>query len=184
MTLNSQCHRLGSPTGVLTQPKVVGTLGRASAPNPLSKLIKIYDDDERPEVSLVTPVHIEEEKELEKTSSLVPDAQIKGLPKNEQEVEIFLDTELPNVLETKVDSSKDEPGLIEKNEEAPHQEIDVSMNEDQVSTEPTLDASISIGTQLPDERQTKDGPLEHREEVQEPSLEHVYTIGSLGNTLI
>jgi hypothetical protein len=29
----------------------------------------------------------------------------------------------------------------------------------------------------------KSGPSEHREEVQEPSLEQVYTIGSLGNTL-
>jgi hypothetical protein len=64
----------------LTQPKIVGTSGRESAPNPLSELIKIYDDDESPEVSLVTPVHIEEEKEPKKTSSPVPDAQIQGLP--------------------------------------------------------------------------------------------------------
>jgi hypothetical protein len=48
----------------------------------------------------VTPVHIEEEKEPEKTSSPVPDAQIQGLPQNEQEVESVLDTELPNAPET------------------------------------------------------------------------------------
>jgi len=38
--------------------------------------MKIYDDDESPEVSLVTTVHIEEENEPEKTSSLVPNAQV------------------------------------------------------------------------------------------------------------
>jgi hypothetical protein len=44
--------------------------------NPLSELIKIYDDDESLEVSLVNPLHIEEEKGPEKTSSPVLDAQI------------------------------------------------------------------------------------------------------------
>jgi hypothetical protein len=53
----------------------------------------------------------------------------------------------------------------------------------QVSTEPTPDASISTGTQPPDEKQTEVGPSEHMEEVQEPSLEQIYTIGSLGNML-
>jgi hypothetical protein len=43
-------------------------------------LIKIYDDDESPEVSLVTPVHIEEEKGPEKTSSPVPNTQIQEVP--------------------------------------------------------------------------------------------------------
>jgi hypothetical protein len=57
------------------------------------------------------------------------------------------------------------------------------MTKDQVSIDNTPDASISIGTQLPDERQIDSGPSEHREEVQEPSLEQVYTIESLGNTL-
>lgn len=174
---------VGLPTGVSTQLETVGTLGRTSTPNPLSELIKIYDDDESPKVSLVTPVHIEEEKEPEKTSSPVPDAQIQGLPQNEQEVEIVLDTELPNALETQADSPKDELGSDEPKEGAPQQEIGVSMANDQISIEPTLDASISIGTQTPDERQTEVGPSEHREEVREPSLEQVYTIGSLGNTL-
>jgi hypothetical protein len=43
-------------------------------------LIKIYDDDESSEVSLVTPLHIEEEKEPEKTSSPVPDDQVQRAP--------------------------------------------------------------------------------------------------------
>jgi hypothetical protein len=137
--------------GVSAQPETVGVSVGTSAPDPLHELIKIYDDDESPEVSLVTPVHIVEEKEPEKTSSPAPDARIQGLPQNEQEVESVLDTELPNAPETQADSLKDEPGSGEQKEEAPQQEIDVSMTDDQVSTEPTPDASISIGTQLPDE---------------------------------
>jgi hypothetical protein len=82
-----------------------------------------------------------------------------------------------------VDSPKDEPGSGEQKEEAPQQEIDISTTDYQVSTEPTPDASISIGTQLPDEKQTEARPSEHMEEVQEPSLEQIYTIGSLGNML-
>jgi hypothetical protein len=58
------------------------------------------------------------------------------------------------------------------------------MTDYQVSTEPTLDASISIGTQLPYEKKTKFEPLEHMEEVQEPNLEKIYTIKSLGNILM
>jgi hypothetical protein len=45
----------------------------ASTIDPLHELIKIYDDDESAEVSLGTPVHIEEEKEPEKTSSPAPE---------------------------------------------------------------------------------------------------------------
>jgi hypothetical protein len=47
-------------------------------PNPLRELIKIYDDDESPKVFLVTHVHIEEEKEPKKISSLVLDTQNQG----------------------------------------------------------------------------------------------------------
>jgi hypothetical protein len=57
------------------------------------------------------------------------------------------------------------------------------MTDEQVSTEPTPNASISIGTQLPDERKIEFGPSKHREEVKEPSLEQIYTVESLGNTL-
>jgi hypothetical protein len=52
-----------------------------------------------------------------------------------------------------------------------------------VSIEHTLDASISISTQLPNEQKIEDEPFEHMEEVQEPSLEQIYTIRSLGNML-
>jgi hypothetical protein len=42
---------------------------------------------------------------------------------------------------------------------------------------PTPNISISIRTQTPDERHKEFGPSERRDEVQEPSLEQVYTIG-------
>jgi hypothetical protein len=66
--------------GVSNQPEIVITIGRSSAPNPLSKLINIYDDEEIPEVSLVTPLQVIEEKELEKTPSPAPDTHIWDLP--------------------------------------------------------------------------------------------------------
>jgi hypothetical protein len=110
---------VGSTTGVSAQPERVGTSGRTNPSNPLSEMIKIYDDDESPEASLVTPMCIEEEKELKKTSSLVPDSQIQGFPQREQEIESVLDTQLPNALETQADSPKDEPGSGERKEEAP-----------------------------------------------------------------
>jgi len=73
----------GSSTGVSSQPETGKTSGRTSAPNPLSELIKIYHDDEILEVCFVTPMHIKEEKEPEKSSSPVPDAQIQDIPQNE-----------------------------------------------------------------------------------------------------
>jgi hypothetical protein len=167
----------------LTQPEIVETSGRTNASNPLSELIKIYDDDESLEVSLMTPLHIKEEIEPEKTSSLVLDSQIQGFPQNEQEVESVLDTELLNVPKTQVDNPKDDPGLVEQNEEAPQQQINVSMDDDQVSIKTTPDASISIDTQLLNERKIEFRPSEDKEEVQEPSLENMYTIRSLGNTV-
>jgi hypothetical protein len=51
---------VGSPTGVLAQPEIVESLQRTDASNLLRKILKIYDDDESPEVSLGTPVHIKE----------------------------------------------------------------------------------------------------------------------------
>jgi hypothetical protein len=68
----------GSPTGVLDWPETVEASQRTGASNPLSELIKIYDDDEIPGVSLGTPVHVEEEKGPEKTSSPVPDPNSGG----------------------------------------------------------------------------------------------------------
>jgi hypothetical protein len=78
----------------------------------------------------------------------------------------------------------DEPGSSEQKEEAPQQEMDISMTDYQVSIEPTPNTSISIDNQPLDVKQIEAGHLEHMEEVQEPSLEQIYTIGRLGNMLI
>jgi hypothetical protein len=75
------------------------------------------------------------------------------------------------VLETQVDSLKDEAEPGEQKEEVPHQEINISIADYQVRTEPTPYASISAGTLPPDEKQPKAGPSEHTKDVQEPSLE-------------
>jgi len=82
-----------------------------------------------------------------------------------------------------VDSPKDEPGSGKKNKEVPQHEINISTTHYHVITEPSLDASISSDTQLPNERQTKVEPSEHMEEVQEPILEKIYTYRSLGNMI-
>jgi hypothetical protein len=109
----------GSQTGVLAQPEIVETSGRKIPSNPLSELIKIYDDDESSEVSLVTPMHIEEEKDPEKTSSSVLDSHIQGLPQTEQEVESVLYTKFPNAPQTQADSLKYGLRSGEQNEEVP-----------------------------------------------------------------
>jgi hypothetical protein len=75
-----------------------------------------------------------------------------------------------------VNTLKDYLRSNEPKEGAPQQKIGISMTDDQVSTEPTPDTSISIDTQTLDERQIEDGPSKHKDEVQEPSLEQVYTI--------
>jgi hypothetical protein len=110
---------VGSSTGVLAQPGTIEASQRIGASNPLSELIKIYDDDESPEVSLVTPMRIEEEKGPEKLSSPVPDAQIQKVPLKEQGAESVLDTKLPDASETREDSLKDESGSGEPKEEDP-----------------------------------------------------------------
>jgi hypothetical protein len=82
-----------------------------------------------------------------------------------------------------VDSPKDDLGSGKQEEEVPQREIDISIANYQVSTEPTPDASISVSTLPPDEQQPEVEPSKHTEEVQEPGLEQIYIVGSLGNML-
>jgi hypothetical protein len=103
MTLNSQRHQwITDRCG--DSAKIVWVSVETSASNPLSEFIKIYDDDESPEVSLGTPVHIEEEKGPEKTYSPIPRGPNQGGPTKEKEVESVLDTKVPDALETQEDS--------------------------------------------------------------------------------
>jgi hypothetical protein len=58
--------------GISTQIEISKTPGRKIVPNPLFKLITIYDDEEILEVSLVTPLYITEEREPKRASTPVP----------------------------------------------------------------------------------------------------------------
>jgi hypothetical protein len=70
----------GSRTSVSAYPEPVGVSMDTSAPNLLCELIKIYDDEEIPEVSLGTPVHIEEEKGPANTYSPLTKVQTQEVP--------------------------------------------------------------------------------------------------------
>jgi hypothetical protein len=148
---------------ISSHPEIERTSWRKSAPNPIHDLITIYDDEESLEVSLVTLVQITEEKEPEKASSPVPNAQIQSLPQNDQEVKSVLEIEILNGTGTQVDSLKDEIGLGEQEEEVPQREINISTFDYQVSVELAPDASILVGTLPPNEQQTKAEPLKQME---------------------
>jgi hypothetical protein len=82
-----------------------------------------------------------------------------------------------------MDNSRDELGSGGQKEEVPQQEIDTSTTDYQVSTEPIPGSSILVDTSPVDEQQMEVEPSEHMKEVQEPILEQIHTVGSLGNTL-
>jgi hypothetical protein len=115
---------VGSPTGIAMQPEAVGVSVETSVSDPLRELIKIYDDDESPEVSLGTPVHVEEEKGPEKTSSPFPDVQTQEVLQKEKEAESVPDTKFPDALATQADSPRDEPKSGGPEERTPQQEVE------------------------------------------------------------
>jgi hypothetical protein len=57
-----------------------------------------------------------------------------------------------------MDSSRDELGLGEQEEEIPQQEIDISTDDYQVGTEPSPDSSVLVGTLPSDEKQPEAEP--------------------------
>jgi hypothetical protein len=134
-------------------------------------------------VSLVTLVKIAEEKEPERASTPSLNASIQIHPHNEHEVESDLDVEPLGIPSTPMDSSKDELGSGGKEEEIPQHEINISMDDYQVSTKTSPDSLVLVCTLLANEKRPEVEPLEHIEEVQELNLEHIHTIGSLKNTL-
>ena len=81
-----------SPAGAMTQSKLGRVSVKTSAPNPLSKFIDIYSDDESPEASQKTSVHVEEEKGEKEKTPLILDAQIQEETREGKEVESGLDT--------------------------------------------------------------------------------------------
>jgi hypothetical protein len=149
MTLNPQYHQSGSPTGVMTQPEMAWVSVETSVPNSLSEFINIYSDDESPEASRGTPVHVQEEKGPEKTSSLIPEVQTQEIPQKEIEAESVPDTARPEALETRADNPKDKSEPDEPKEGSPQKEIDDSTTDEQVSIESFPNASIPLDTQIP-----------------------------------
>jgi hypothetical protein len=151
-------------------------------PNPLSKLIHIYSDDEIPEPSHDSPVRVQEEKGPEKVSSPEPKVQDEEVSQKKTEAESGLDTKEPNESETEADLN-DEPEPEETKKGSPQKEINSSVADEKICNESMPDTSMFPNTQIPDERQVEVGPTRHSEEVREPNLEQIYTTGSLGNKL-
>jgi hypothetical protein len=64
-----------STTGMTTQLETGQVSVETSSPNPLTKFINIYSDEESPEASHETHVRVQEEKGLEKIPSPDPEVQ-------------------------------------------------------------------------------------------------------------
>jgi hypothetical protein len=149
-----------SSEGGTTQTETGRVSIETQAPNPLRKLIHIYSDDESPESSHGTPVHVQEEggpektssPEPEKTSSPQPEFQDQEVSQKETETESGLDTKGPNESKVEVDPN-DGPEPEETKKGSPQKEINSSAADEQVSNEPIPDTSILPNAQIPDERQ-------------------------------
>jgi hypothetical protein len=120
----------------------------------LFDLITICDDKESSKVFLVTPVKIIEETKPEKASTSGPNDPSQSSLQNENEVESSLYVESLDTLGIPMDSSRDELGLSKQGEEIPQQEIDISIANYQVSTEPAPDSSILASILSLDEKQS------------------------------
>jgi hypothetical protein len=178
----SSTSSVHSSEGGTTQTETGRVSIETQAPNPLRKLIHIYSDDESPESSHDTPVHVQEEGGPEKTSSPEPEFQDQEVSQKEIETESGLDTKGPNESEVEADPN-DGPEPEETKKGSPQKEINSSVADEQVSNEPIPDTSILPNAQIPDERQVGVGPARYSKEVRESNLEQIYTTGSLGNKL-
>jgi hypothetical protein len=158
-----------------TQYEIPRTPGETGVPNPLFDLITIYNDEESSEVSLVTSIPITEEKEPRGTYAPSPNVSFPNPPQGGHEAESILDTNFIDLLGTLEDNSRDELGSSGKKEELQQPEIDTWTVDPQVSIEPVTESSILDDTSPFDEHQTEVEPLEHMEEVQEPTLEKIHT---------
>jgi hypothetical protein len=155
----------------VTQPQIARTSRRKSVPNPLFNLITIYDDEDSLKVSLVTPVHIAKEKELERASTPGPNAPIQSHPQSEHEVESSLDIDPLDILATPMEILRDELGSSEQEEEIPQQEIIISIANYQVSIKLSPNFLVLASTSPPNDQQPEVEPSGHIEEVQEPILD-------------
>jgi hypothetical protein len=172
---------VNSPGGGTIPPETGRVSIETQVPNPLRKLIQVYSDDESPEPSHGTPVHVQEEEGPERTPSPEPEVQDKEVSQKEAEAKSSLDTKDSDKSGTEVDLN-DEPEPRETKKGSPQKEIDSSAADEQEVTS-IPDTSILPNIQIPDEQQVAVGPARQRKEVQEPTLEQIYTTGSLENNL-
>jgi hypothetical protein len=154
-------HRPDHSVTIPTQHEIPRTLGEIGVPNTLFDLITIYDDEESSKVSLITPIPITEEKEPGGTYAPTLDASIPNPLQGDHEAKSTLETEFLNLSGTPKDSSRDELGSGEQEEELQQLEIDTSTINHQVSVEHVIVSPIKVDTSPVDEHQTKVEPLEH-----------------------
>jgi len=78
-----QSPQIRASGGISTHPEISRTSSKKSVPHPLFDLITVYDEEDILEVSLVTPMHITEEKEPDKVSSPALDAPIQSFQQSD-----------------------------------------------------------------------------------------------------
>ena len=156
---------------------------KTSVPNPLTEFINIYNDDESSGAPHKTSMHVEEEKGAKEKTPLVLDVQIQEDTREGKGAESGLDTEMPDVSETRASSPKNKSELNKSEERSPQKDIGDATTSIQASIDLPLDTSIPLDTQVPDKQREEARPAEKNKEVQEYDLEQIYTTGSLGNML-
>jgi hypothetical protein len=133
--LESTTSLVNSPVGGTTQPETGWVSIETHVPNPLSKLIHKYSDDESLE-----PSHN------------IPNPEVKTMKvlQNETEDKSGLNVKEPDTLETRADL-KEKLKSGESKKESPQKEINSSVANKKLSNESVPDISILPNTQIPDE---------------------------------
>jgi hypothetical protein len=164
-----------------TQPKTGQVSIETQAPNPLSTLIHIYNDNEILEPPSGTPICIQEESGPEKTPSPSPEKTSSPRPEDRDEGVQQKEAKAKGGLNV---GKSNEPEIdVGPSDEPVQKEIDSSTTDEKVSDKSIPDTSIIPNTQIPGEKQVEVGSTRQNKEVREPTLEQIYTAGSLGNNL-
>jgi hypothetical protein len=126
-------------------------------PTVLIDLITIYDDEEGSEASCITPVPITQEEEPGETSAPASDVLIPNPQEGDHEARNTLDTEFLDQLGTQPqnDSSKNDLGAGEQEEEMQQPKIDISTVELPANVDPLPTSPSRTKTPSADEDQYK-----------------------------
>jgi hypothetical protein len=162
--------------GGAAQPETGRVSIETQAPNPLSTLIHIYSDDESLEPAHDTPVWVQEEEVPKKTPSPEPEVQDKQVSQKETKGGLEKNRKLKRIQMINLNWR-----ILRKDHHK--RKLDSSTADGQVSNKHVPDISIFPNIQIPDERQIEVRPTRQNDEVREPTLEHIYTMGSLGDNL-